>query len=37
MNEGGVENPDFDNLSAPLAYIQALYRHRKAVTENIGK
>jgi hypothetical protein len=36
MNEGGGrEIPIFDNLSAPLAYIQALYRHRKAVTQNI--
>ncbi|OJV42916.1 MAG: DUF4954 domain-containing protein [Bacteroidales bacterium 36-12] len=36
MNEGGGrEISIFDNLSAPLAYIQALYRHRKDVIENI--
>jgi hypothetical protein len=36
MNEGGGrEIPIFDHLSAPLAYIQALYRHRKDVIQNI--
>lgn len=38
MNEGGGrEIPIFDHLSAPLAYIQALYRHRKDVIQNIQK
>lgn len=38
MNEGGGrEIPIFDHLSAPLAYIQALYRHRKEVIQNIQK
>lgn len=38
MNEGGGrEIPIFDHLSAPLAYIQALYRHRKDVIHNIQK
>ncbi|GAB1417072.1 DUF4954 family protein [Paludibacter sp.] len=36
MNEGGGrEISIFDYLSAPLAYIQALYRHRKDVISNI--
>ncbi len=36
MNEGGGrEISIFDNLSAPLAYIQTLYRHRKTVIHNI--
>ena len=38
MNEGGGrEIPIFDYLSAPLAYIQTLYRHRKDVILNIQK
>lgn len=38
LNEGGGrEIPIFDYLSAPMAYIQTLYRHRKAVTHNIQK
>lgn len=38
MNEGGGrEIPIFDHLSAPLAYIQTLYRHRKEVIQNIQK
>ncbi|MDD2285377.1 MAG: DUF4954 family protein [Paludibacter sp.] len=36
MNErGGREISIFDNLSAPLAYIQTLYRHRKNLILNI--
>ncbi|MDD4198361.1 MAG: DUF4954 family protein [Paludibacter sp.] len=36
MNEGGGrEISIFDNLSAPLAYIQTLYRHRKNLILNI--
>ncbi len=36
MNEGGGrEISIFDNLSAPLAYVQTLYRHRKDLIENI--
>ena len=38
MNEtGGREIPIFDFLSAPLAYVLALYRHRPAVIDKIQK
>lgn len=38
MNEGGGrEIPIFDYLSAPLAYILTLYRHRPQMIENIQK
>jgi hypothetical protein len=38
MNEGGGrEIPIFDYLSAPLAYILTLYRHRPTVIENLQK
>jgi hypothetical protein len=38
MNEGGGrEIPIFDYLSAPLAYILTLYRHRPKVIENLQK
>ncbi|MHB9056579.1 MAG: DUF4954 family protein [Paludibacteraceae bacterium] len=38
MNEtGGREIPIYDNLSAPLAYILALYRHKPEVIEKLQK
>ena len=38
MNEGGGrEIPIFDYLSAPLAYILTLYRHRPKVIQNLQK
>lgn len=38
MNEtGGREIPIYDNLSAPLAYILTLYRHRPAMINNLQK
>lgn len=38
MNEGGGrEIPIFDYLSAPLAYILTLYRHRPQMIENVQK
>ena len=38
MNEGGGrEIPIFDYLSAPLAYILTLYRHRPTVIKNLQK
>jgi len=38
MNEGGGrEIPIFDYLSAPLAYILTLYRHRPQVIQNLQK
>ena len=38
MNEGGGrEIPIFDYLSAPLAYILTLYRHRPIVIQNLQK
>ncbi|MDD4967996.1 MAG: DUF4954 family protein [Paludibacter sp.] len=38
MNEGGGrEIPIFDYLSAPLAYILTLYRHRPTVIQNLQK
>jgi len=38
MNEGGGrEIPIFDNLSAPLAYVLTLYRHRPIVIQNLQK
>jgi len=38
MNEGGGrEIPIFDYLSAPLAYVLTLYRHRPKVIENTQK
>lgn len=38
MNEGGGrEIPIFDQLSAPLAYILTLYRHRPVVIQNLQK
>ncbi|MDO9154219.1 MAG: DUF4954 family protein [Paludibacter sp.] len=38
MNEGGGrEIPIFDNLSAPLAYILTLYRHRPLLIQNLQK
>jgi len=38
MNEGGGrEIPIFDYLSAPLAYILTLYRHRPTVIHNLQK
>lgn len=38
MNEGGGrEIPIFDYLSAPLAYILTLYRHRPVVIQNLQK
>lgn len=38
MNEGGGrEIPIFDYLSAPLAYILTLYRHRPLVIQNLQK
>ena len=38
INEaGGREVPIFDNLSAQIAYIIALHRHKKAVCEKIEK
>ncbi len=38
MNEGGGrEIPIFDRLSAPLAYILTLYRHRPALIQNLQK
>ena len=38
MNEtGGREIPIFDFLSAPLAYVLVLYRHRPAVIDKIQK
>ncbi len=38
MNEGGGrEIPIFDHLSAPLAYILTLYRHRKEMIKTLDK
>lgn len=38
MNEGGGrEIPIFDRLSAPLAYILTLYRHRPLLIQNLQK
>lgn len=38
MNEGGGrEIPIFDFLSAPLAYILTLYRHRPELIQNLQK
>lgn len=38
MNEGGGrEIPIFDQLSAPLAYILTLYRHRPVLIQNLQK
>lgn len=38
MNEGGGrEIPIFDGLSAPLAYILTLYRHRPLLIQNLQK
>jgi len=38
MNEGGGrEIPIFDYLSAPLAYVLTLYRHRPKVIQNLQK
>lgn len=38
MNEGGGrEIPIYDNLSAPLAYILTLYRHRPELIQNLQK
>jgi hypothetical protein len=38
MNEGGGrEIPIFDNFSAPMAYILALYRHRPVLIQNLQK
>jgi len=38
INEaGGREIPIYDNLSAQLAYIMTLYRHRSELTEKLGK
>ena len=38
LNEmGGREVPIYDNLSSSLAYIIALYRHKKKAIENFGK
>jgi hypothetical protein len=38
MNEGGGRKiPIFDNLSAPLAYVMTLYRHRPVLIQNLQK